>query len=113
MKNILNVEIGKRVREQRELMGYTREKFAEAVDISERFATDIELGNRGMSFATLIKVCKLFSVSTDYIIMGKQDENVSSPVIVRLASEIDEKYMPQAEQMLKSLIETIRIAEEE
>ena len=71
VKNSLNVEIGKRVREQRVLMGYTREQFAEALDISERFATDIELGNRGMSFTTLINLCELLSVSSDYILMKK------------------------------------------
>lgn len=111
MKNSLNVEIGKRIREQRELMGYSREKFAEAVDISERFATDIELGNRGMSFSTLIRICKLFNVSSDYILMGKRDDTVTNPMIVRLVNEIDDKYMSYAEEMIKNYINTIKEAE--
>lgn len=110
MKNDLNVEIGKRVREQRMLMGYTREQFAEALDISSRFAADIELGNRGMSFATLIRLCKLLSVSSDYILMGKTDCSPGSRnELNRIISCIDDKYIPYVEDLLKIIIKLINI----
>ena len=112
LKNTLNLEIGQRVREQRTLMGYTREQFAEALDISERFATDIELGNRGMSFSTLIRLCKLLSVSSDYILMGKTDEQTyNTNKIERIISGIDEKYLPYAEDILTTLMKIIHISE--
>ena len=112
MKNTLNLEIGQRVREQRTLMGYTREQFAEAVDISERFATDIELGNSGMSFPTLIRICKILSVSSDYILMGKTNEQTyNTKKFERIISSIDEKYIPYTEEILKTLAKIINISE--
>ena len=112
VKNSLNVEIGKRVREQRNLMGYTREQFAEALDISERFATDIELGNRGMSFTTLIRVCELLSVSSDYILMGKKESQpLEDTKLNRIAARIDKKYIPLAENMLSTFAKAINMAD--
>ncbi len=112
MKNELNVAIGKRVREQRTLLGYTREQFAEALDISERFATDIELGNRGMSFTTLIRLCKLLSVSSDYILMGKFDDTArDNSKIERIIASIDKKYIPYTEELLKVIVKIIDASE--
>lgn len=108
MKNNLNFEIGKRVREQREYMGKTREEFSEKLEISERFLTDIELGNRGMSFTTLIRLCKILSISSDYILMGITDENKKPDTkISRIAASIDEKYLPYAEELLKTFAEAV------
>lgn len=112
VKNSLNVEIGKRVREQRVLMGYTREQFAEALDISERFATDIELGNRGMSFTTLINLCELLSVSSDYILMGiKEPLPTDDTKLNRIAARIDDKYMPLAENLLSTFAKAVNMAD--
>lgn len=112
VKNSLNVEIGKRVREQRVLMGYTREQFAEALDISERFATDIELGNRGMSFTTLINLCELLSVSSDYILMGKKEPLlIDDTKLNRIAARIDDKYMPLAENLLSTFAKAVNMAD--
>ena len=112
MKNSLNVEIGKRVREQRMLMGYTREQFAEALDISERFATDIELGNRGMSFTTLIRLCNLLSVSSDYILMGKvKDVERDNSAINKIIYSIDDKYIPYTEELLKLIVKIINASQ--
>lgn len=68
MKNSL--EIGQRLRDQREAHGYTREELAEMVDITPRFCYDIELGNKGMSIDTLSLLSKILCVSTDYILFG-------------------------------------------
>ena len=108
MKNSLNFEIGKRVREQREYMGKTREEFSEKLEISERFLTDIELGNRGMSFATLIRLCKILSISSDYILMGKTDENKRpDEKISRIAASIDDEHMPYAEKLLQTFADAV------
>ena len=36
--------IGKRIRQQREFMGLTREQFAEQIDVTPKFCSDIEAG---------------------------------------------------------------------
>ena len=45
--------IGKRIRQQREYMGFTREQFAEQIDVTPKFCSDIETGAKGMSVPTL------------------------------------------------------------
>lgn len=110
MDKAMNKEIGRRIRTQREMLGYTREQFAEKMEISVRFAADIELGNRGMSIETLIKICEMFSVSADYIIFGKEkSEKDDYRGINELLSFIDDKDLPYAEELLrifaKALIE--------
>ena len=37
-------KIGQRIRSQREFLGYTREQFAELIDKTPKFCSDIELG---------------------------------------------------------------------
>lgn len=41
--------IGKRIRCQREYMGLTREQFAEQIEVTPKFCSDIETGAKGMS----------------------------------------------------------------
>ena len=113
MKNSLNLEIGARIREQRNFMGLTREQFSEKLDISERFLTDIELGNRGMSFKTLIRTCNILDISSDYILMGKIDDSKKTKTkISRIASQIDDKYILYAENLLQNLVDAIDKANE-
>ena len=47
-------EIGSRIRRQREYLGYTREQFAELLEVTPKFCSDIELGIKGMSVPTLV-----------------------------------------------------------
>ena len=45
-----NKMMGQRIRNQREFLGYTREQFAELIEKTPKFCSDIELGIKGMSF---------------------------------------------------------------
>lgn len=69
--------IGKRIRKQRELLGYTRESFAEQLDVTPKFCSDIELGLKGMSIATLCRVSSVLNLSTDYILFGRLEDTDS------------------------------------
>ena len=60
------VEIGARIRSQREAFGYTRETFAEMLDVTPKFCADIELGKKGMSVPTLCRIASVLKLSTDY-----------------------------------------------
>ena len=51
--------IGKRIRQQREFMGLTREQFAEQIDVTPKFCSDIEAGVKGMSVPTLCRIAKV------------------------------------------------------
>lgn len=77
MEDILDKsKIGQRVRQLRILNDYTQAKFAELIDISINFLSEIENGKKGLSQDTLAKICKQLNTSADYILFGvktKQD----------------------------------------
>lgn len=72
------IAIGARIRKQREFLGYTRESFAEKLDVTPKFCSDIELGLKGMSVSTLCRISSILILSTDYILFGT-DENQDTP----------------------------------
>lgn len=97
--------MGIRVREHREKLNYTREEFAEKLDISARFVTDIELGKKGMSIDTLIKICELLSVSADYIIWGKGEKSENN--IAELTACLDEDEIKHAEDLMRTFVKAV------
>ena len=107
MRNGLNTEIGKRVRFQREKMGYSREDLSELIEISSRFLADIELGAKGMSFQTLIRLSRELHVSTDYLLFGAREDN-DNAAIHTLIANIDKQFYPELEQLLLAYQRTIQ-----
>jgi len=94
--------IGARIRKQREYFGYTREAFAEMLNVTPKFCADIELGNKGMSVQTLCKISDLLKLSTDYILFGtvQQGGSFSSQILQR-CTLAEQKY---AEDILKTFV---------
>lgn len=67
-KKELNLQIGNQIRKARERSGLTQEQFAEAIDKSPQFISDLERGLSGISLETLKKICETFQVSSDTIL---------------------------------------------
>ena len=63
-------EIGSRIRNQREALGLSREKFSEIVGLSPYYIGQIERGDRNMSLDTLIKISSSLNISIDFILKG-------------------------------------------
>ena len=80
------VSIGGRIRRQREFLGYTREHFAELLDVTPKFCSDIELGVKGMSVQTLCRISEVLRLSTDFILFGRENTESSSPITQLLRS---------------------------
>jgi len=104
----LNKQIGARVRAQREYLGFTRESLCNYVDISPQFLSEIERGIKGISAETLYKLCEGLGMSADYILMGKENPADISAIIKTLAT-LDEKYIPLAEELLKTFFKTVAL----
>lgn len=66
----INIQIGDRIKVAREKRGYTQDKFSELVGVSLQYVSDLERGVVGTSIATLIKICTVLHVSSDYILFG-------------------------------------------
>ena len=64
--------MGHRLRQQRTLLGLTREEFAELADISAGYYGQIEVGTSQMSIDTLIKLARSSRLSMEYILLGEE-----------------------------------------
>lgn len=91
-----------RIRKAREDLGYTREKFAELLDVSVSYLAELERGRTGISVKMLVKVCKVLGLSADYILFG-EERNAD---LMRLDNihRIDEKYLPLLDKMIAELL---------
>ena len=95
------VEIGARIRSQREVFGYTREHFAEMLDVTPKFCADIELGKKGMSVPTLCRIASVLKLSTDYILFGESQQEHGFSSALRHCTPLEQKY---AEDILKTFL---------
>lgn len=95
--------IGLRIRRQREYMGLTREQFAEQIDITPKFCSDIETGAKGMSVPTLCRISKVLRLSTDYILYGKT-ERENTDAVTMVLENCSERERTYAEQLLKTFV---------
>jgi transcriptional regulator with XRE-family HTH domain len=85
-----NLVVGLRIREVRETMHLSREKFSEKCDISESFLADVERGKKSLTAKTIYKICDACNVSADYIILGHKkgfDKDISIEVLNSFSNE--------------------------
>ncbi len=68
------IAVGHRLRQQRALLGLTREQFAELADIGAGYYGQIEVGTSQMSIDTLIKVSRTSRLSMEYILFGEEQD---------------------------------------
>lgn len=99
-------EIGHRIRTQRELLGYTREEMAEALGVTTKFCSDIELGYKGMSIQTLHNVSQYLGLTTDYILTGKEYDPAVENEIKPLAKMLI-ACKPEKLRYAEAIIETL------
>lgn len=95
--------IGARVRRQREFLGYTRERFAELLDVTPKFCSDIELGLKGMSVPTLCRISQVLHLSTDYILYGTEGASDVTSVALMLQQCPADK-LPYVETLVKTFL---------
>ena len=98
--------IGQRIRSQREFLGYTREQFAELIDKTPKFCSDIELGVKGMSLQTLNLICNKLKLSADYILYGTTSDKENN-LIIKMLSSCPADKRKYAEQILKNFLQAL------
>lgn len=91
-----------RIRKAREEAGYTRERFAEMLDVSVSYMAELERGRTGLSLKTLVKICNILGLSADYVLFGiERDED---KVLLDKIHRIDGKYMPVLNSLIQELL---------
>lgn len=105
IKNPLNHnEIGLRIRQERDKLGLSREKFAELVGLSAFFIGQIERGDRKMSIDTLVAISDILNVSVDYLLFGLTHymENI---VVMETYDNI---YKESTDEEIRELLEILK-----
>lgn len=68
------VDFGSILRGLRRANGYTQQQVADAVSVSKGMISAYETGIRQPSYEALLKLARLFKVSTDYLLGNSQTE---------------------------------------
>lgn len=92
-------ESGKRLKQLRKEKGYTQRSFADEIGISPRTYSGIESGAHSTSIETLVEISKVLGTSLDYIILGKENNDLSI--------DIPEEKREVALKILKGILENI------
>ena len=99
-------KVGNIIAKQREYLGLSQEKLAEKADLSFQFISAIETGRQSFTITTLNKLCRALHMSADKIVFGEENQT-DTQQITALIQTIDEKYLPLAEEHIKTFIKTI------
>ena len=105
MQNEINyVEIGNRIRLEREKFDMTREKLAELLNLSPYFLGQIERGERKMSISTLISISECLHISIDYLFFEQVNINTNNNVLHSLINKCSEKEITVIEGLIKLIL---------
>ena len=69
-------ELGRRVRQQRTMLGLTQEELAEKAGISTSFVGHIERGEKKFSIGTLVSICNAMEITPNYLLQDSLDVEV-------------------------------------
>ena len=101
IKKELNSQIGEQIKAAREQSKLTQEQFAERIDVSPQYVSDLERGVVGASIATLKSICTVLGVSSDQILFGSETENRAAAIAEKCKSLSEKQYMILSEIISK------------
>lgn len=107
MEDIDPIQLGERIKKQRLLLGYSREKLAEMAEITPRFCYDLELGLKNMSVNTLLKISSALHISVDYLLHGSNQKSDQYSALFSLIETCPSKDLGHLEQIVSHYIQAV------
>lgn len=111
-KKALNIAIGNRIRISREKSGLTQEELAERLNLSTQFISTIERGVAGASLETVVNLCDVLNVSSEWLLRGRAD-TPSADVIVSKLTHLSIAQLSVVDRMIDELMTLLRITSDE
>jgi transcriptional regulator with XRE-family HTH domain len=108
LNNINYIDIGKRIKAERERNGLTREKFSELVSISPTYFSQIELGQRHPSLPTTIKIASTLHISLDFLVYGERALNVNKDDLIDIINHAHEKDLYVLKEILTAILPSVK-----
>lgn len=109
-KKEINVILGVNIQRERERMGWTQEKFSEMIDMGEKNLSSIECGSKGVSVATLLKICNTLHVSSDTLLFEQREKNDVENLTAQLEQLSPEQFRIVSDVVYK-LMEAFALGE--
>lgn len=91
-KKEINIQIGEQIRLAREQAKLTQEQFAERIEVSPQYISDLERGVVGISIPTLKRACITLGTSSDRILFGTASEGRNAAIEKRCINLSDEAF---------------------
>ena len=91
-KKEINIQIGEQIRLAREQAKLTQEQFAERIEVSPQYISDLERGVVGISIPTLKRACIILGVSSDQLLFGTVSRDRNNAIEKRCDSLTDEDF---------------------
>lgn len=110
-KKSLNVAIGNRIKLSRENMGWTQEELAEKINRSTQFISTIERGVAGPSLETIINLCEVLNVSSEWLLCGKQASPDAAMIATKITS-LSSAQLAALDRVTDELLHLLKITEE-
>lgn len=85
MNNADLKEIGRRIQQKRKQAGLTQEQLAEMMNVSIQMISNLERGNKSIRIENLVNLAQILSVSTDYILLGRENVTDVSELTARIS----------------------------
>lgn len=103
---------GKRLRDLREKFRYTQDVLAEKINVSYQQVWRWESGKNEPTSTTLVKLAKIFHVSTDYLlgisaseVYAPEDREALNPLETRMINALREEDTVEALRVLAEWVE--------
>lgn len=109
MNQIDYYEIGQKIRKCRENLGISQEKAAEQCGISPSFYSNIERGIKVMSLETFVTICRVFSVSADYLLFDNLA--ATDEIILNTLTEVKKYGDIQYEKYIRTIKALAEVAD--
>lgn len=91
-KKEINILVGANIKREREKAGYTQERFSEMIGIGTKSLSAIERGTVGVSLTTLLRICKVLSISSNTLLFENTPRNDVQGLTERLEHLSPEQY---------------------
>lgn len=91
-KKEVNIQIGEQIRIARERAKLTQEQFAERIEVSPQYISDLERGIVGISIPTLKRACVALGTTSDQILFGAVSDNRNAAIEIRCSELSNEDF---------------------
>lgn len=99
--------IGQRIKMARKAKRYTQDYVSARANIGEKFLSQIECGNAGLSVQTLLSLCEILEVSPNYILLANPSKSTENS-IGDLLQGLTPRQLQDVETILKIFVKNCR-----